>query len=41
MAIADGGKLDEYDAPPLDELARALTAAMAAKPKPKETISII
>jgi hypothetical protein len=29
------------DAPLLDELARALTAAMAAKPKPKETISII
>ena len=41
MAIADGGRLDEYDAPLLDELARALTAAMAAKPKPKETISII
>jgi Mrp family chromosome partitioning ATPase len=41
MAIADGGKLDEYEAPLLDELARALTAAMAAKPKPKETISII
>jgi hypothetical protein len=41
MAIADGGKLDEYDAPLLDALARALTAAMAAKPKPKETISII
>jgi hypothetical protein len=41
MAIADGGKLDEYDAPLRDELARELTAATAAKPKPKETISII
>ncbi len=41
MAIADAGKLDEFDSPLVDELATALLAGMAAKPKPKETISII
>jgi Mrp family chromosome partitioning ATPase len=41
MAIADAGKLDEFDSPLVDELANALLAGMAAKPKPKETISII
>jgi hybrid cluster-associated redox disulfide protein len=41
MAIADAGKLDEFDSPIVDELAAAMLAGMAAKPKPKETISII
>ena len=41
MEIADAGRLDTFDDPLVDQLAAALLAAMAAKPKPKETISII
>ncbi len=41
MALADSGRLDELDSPVCDELAQSLLNAMAAKPKPQETISII
>jgi Mrp family chromosome partitioning ATPase len=38
---ADTGRIEEIDDPIVDELASALERAIAAKPKPKETISII
>jgi hybrid cluster-associated redox disulfide protein len=41
MAIADAGRLDELDDPLVDELAQALLGALAARPKPQETISLI
>jgi Mrp family chromosome partitioning ATPase len=41
MAIADAGRLDELDDPVADDLARALLAALAARPTPQETISLI
>jgi hybrid cluster-associated redox disulfide protein len=39
--LADQGRVDEIDDPLCDELATHLLAALEAKPKPKETISII
>jgi Mrp family chromosome partitioning ATPase len=41
MAIADAGKLDELDDPIADDLAASLLAALAARPKAQETISLI
>jgi hybrid cluster-associated redox disulfide protein len=41
VAKADLGKVEEIDDPIVDELAAALERAVAATPKPKETISII
>jgi len=41
MAIADAGRLDELADPVADDLARSLLAALAARPKPQETISLI
>ena len=41
MALADSGRLDELDSPLCADLAQSLLDAMAAKPKPPETISII
>ncbi len=41
MAIADAGRLDELDDPLVDVLAANLRTALAARPKPQETISII
>jgi hybrid cluster-associated redox disulfide protein len=41
MALADAGRLDELDDPIADGLATALLAALAARPKPQETISLI
>ncbi len=41
VAKADVGLVDEIDDPIVDELAGALERAIAATPKPKETISII
>ena len=40
-ALADAGNVEEIDDPVCDQLADALLAALAAHPKPKETISII
>jgi hybrid cluster-associated redox disulfide protein len=39
--LADAGRIEEIDDPVCDELATQLLAAIAARPKPKETISII
>lgn len=39
--LADEGRVEEIDDPICDDLADALLAALAAHPKPKETISII
>lgn len=39
--LADEGRVEEIDDPICDELAAALIAAIEARPKPKETISII
>jgi Mrp family chromosome partitioning ATPase len=41
VAKADVGLVEEIDDPIVDQLAAALEAAIAATPKPKETISII
>ncbi len=41
MALADSGRIEEVDAPIVDHLTAALLGALAAHPKPKETISII
>jgi hybrid cluster-associated redox disulfide protein len=41
VAKADAGRVEEIDSPIVDELAAALERAIAATPKPKETISII
>ncbi|MBC5810767.1 MAG: P-loop NTPase [Candidatus Eremiobacteraeota bacterium] len=41
MAVADAGRLDEFDDPICDELAASLMGALAALPKAKETISLI
>jgi Mrp family chromosome partitioning ATPase len=41
VAKADSGRVEEIDDPIVDELAAALERAIAATPKPKETISII
>jgi len=38
---ADVGRVEEIDEPWVDELAAAFERAVAALPKPKETISII
>lgn len=40
-ALADEGRVEEIDDPIVDVLADALLGALAAHPKPKETISII
>lgn len=40
-ALADAGNVEEIDDPVCDRLADALLTALAAHPKPKETISII
>ncbi|MDQ2681634.1 MAG: P-loop NTPase [Candidatus Eremiobacteraeota bacterium] len=39
--LADEGRVEEIDDPLIDELAGSLLNALAAQPKPKETISII
>jgi hybrid cluster-associated redox disulfide protein len=39
--LADEGLVEEIDDPVCDQLAESLVAALAAHPKPKETISII
>jgi hybrid cluster-associated redox disulfide protein len=41
MTLADSGRIEEMDDPICDELAASLMNALAANPKPKETISII
>ncbi|MGH7749454.1 MAG: P-loop NTPase, partial [Candidatus Dormibacteria bacterium] len=41
LEFADTGRIDEVDDPICDVLAQALVDAVAARPKPKETISII
>ncbi len=41
MTLADTGHIEEIDDPIVDVLANALSAALAATPKTKETISII
>ena len=41
MTLADTGKLEEIDDPVCDTLAASLEAALAAHPKPRETISLI
>jgi hypothetical protein len=41
VAKADAGRVEEIDDPIVDQLAAALEGAIAATPKPKETISII
>lgn len=41
MALADSGRLDELDSPLVDQLAQSALDALAARPKPQETISII
>jgi hybrid cluster-associated redox disulfide protein len=41
MAKADTGAIEEVDEPFVDDLAAALERALAATPKPKQTISII
>jgi hybrid cluster-associated redox disulfide protein len=41
MTLADTGRIEEIDDPIVDVLASALTSALAATPKAKETISII
>jgi hypothetical protein len=39
--LADQGRVEEIDDPVCDTLAEGLLSALAAHPKPKETISII
>lgn len=39
--LADEGRVEEIDDPVCDQLADALVAAIGARPKPKETISLI
>jgi hybrid cluster-associated redox disulfide protein len=39
--LADAGRIEEIDDPVVDLLAARLTEALAARPKPKQTISII
>jgi len=41
MHLADTGRIEEIDDPITDHLAAALERALAARPRPKETISII
>ncbi|GAC1312130.1 MAG: hypothetical protein NVSMB21_22390 [Vulcanimicrobiaceae bacterium] len=41
MTLADTGRIEEIDDPIVDVLASALSTALAATPKAKETISII
>jgi len=41
MALADSGRIEEYDDPLCDELAASLERALTALPRVKETISII
>lgn len=41
VELADAGRVEEIDDPIVDQLATALLAALAARPKVKETISII
>ena len=41
VALADAGRVEEIDDPICDTLARGLIEALAAHPKPKETISLI
>jgi hybrid cluster-associated redox disulfide protein len=41
MELADAGRIEEMDDPICDQLAASLMDALAAHPKPKETISII
>jgi len=41
MELAETGRVDEVDDPIVDTLAAALESALAAHPKPKETISIV
>ncbi len=41
MTLADTGRIEEIDDPICDTLAAALLDALAARPKPKETISLI
>jgi len=40
-ALADAGRIEEIDDPVCDVLADSLLAALAARPKPKETISLV
>ena len=40
-AFADAGRVDEIDDPICDELARSLLDALALRPKPRETISLL
>jgi hybrid cluster-associated redox disulfide protein len=40
-ALADAGRIEEIDDPVCDTLADALIAALAAHPKPKDTISLV
>jgi len=41
VALADGGRIEEVDDERYDRLAQAFVEAVDARPKPKETISII
>jgi hybrid cluster-associated redox disulfide protein len=41
LAFADTGRIDEFEGPICDELAEALVAALASRPRPAETISLI
>jgi hybrid cluster-associated redox disulfide protein len=41
VALADSGRVEEIDDPVIDQLASQLDAAIAARPRPKETISLI
>jgi hybrid cluster-associated redox disulfide protein len=41
MELADDGRVESYDDAVVDDLAASLLAALAAHPKPKETISLI
>jgi Mrp family chromosome partitioning ATPase len=41
VALADNGRVEEIDDPVVDQLARQLDAAIAARPRPQETISLI
>jgi hybrid cluster-associated redox disulfide protein len=41
VAFADTGRVEEIDNPVIDQLAHQLDAAIAARPRPKETISLI
>ncbi len=41
MTLADTGRIEEIDDPIVDALASSLLGALAARPKPQETISLI